>query len=165
VCYKNASPKKEVRMAQQNLGGRLALIMVLCQLFLAFHTLPLQAAEPTKTSKEEPAVETREAAKGVAGTATYYARKYNGRRTYSGARYNPKKLTAAHATLPMGSRVRVVNPTNDREVVVTINDRCRKRRSSHIDLSRAAARELGFLGKGMTKVTIIPETENEEDAS
>lgn len=152
-------------MAQLNLGGRLALMVVLCQLFLAFHTLPLQAEEPTKTSQEEPAVASREAANGVAGTATYYARKYNGRRTYSGARYNPQKLTAAHATLPMGSRVKVVNPTNDREVVVTINDRCRKRRSSHIDLSRAAARKLGFLGKGQTKVRIISLTENEEKAS
>ncbi len=153
-------------MAQLNWRGRLALIVVLCQLFLAFHTLPLQAAEPTTTSKEvQAAAANEDAAKGVAGTATYYARKYNGRRTYSGARYNPKKLTAAHATLPMGSRVKVVNPTNDREVVVTINDRCSKRRSHHIDLSRAAARELGFLGKGMTKVVIIPLTENEEKAS
>ena len=152
-------------MAQLNWGGRLALIVV-CQLFLAFHTLPLQAAEePTKTSQEQSAAQPDEAAKGVAGTATYYARKYDGRRTYSGARYNPQKLTAAHATLPMGSRVRVVNLTNDREVVVTINDRCRKRKSSHIDLSRAAARELRFLGKGMTKVRIISLTETEEEAS
>ncbi len=152
-------------MAQQNLGGRLALMLVICQLFLAFHTLPLQAEEPAKTLQEGPAVESREAAKGVAGTATYYARKYNGRRTYSGARYNPQKLTAAHATLPMGSKVKVVNLTNDREVVVTINDRCRKRKSSHIDLSQAAARELRFLGKGMTKVRIISLTETEEEAS
>jgi len=152
-------------MAQQNLGGRLALMLVICQLFLAFHTLPLQAAELAKTSQEQPAAQSDEVAKGVAGTATYYARKYNGRRTYSGARYNPQKLTAAHATLPMGSKVKVVNLTNDREVVVTINDRCRKRKSSHIDLSQAAARELRFFGKGMTKVRIISLTETEEKAS
>lgn len=152
-------------MAQLNLGGRLALMLVICQLFLAFHTLPLQAEELAKTSQEQPAAQSDEVAKGVAGTATYYARKYNGRRTYSGARYNPQKLTAAHATLPMGSKVKVVNLTNDREVVVTINDRCRKRKSSHIDLSQAAARELRFFGKGITKVRIISLTENEEEAS
>jgi peptidoglycan lytic transglycosylase len=151
------SPKKEVRMAQPNLGNRLVPVIIICQLFLAFLTLPAQAEEQKSESTQlEQVVATPAATDGVTGTASYYARRYDGRRTRSGARYNPEKLTAAHPDLPMGSKVKVVNLTNDREVVVTVNDRCRRKRCEHIDLSRAAARKLGFFGKGLTRVRIIP---------
>ena len=150
-------------MAHLNLGRRLALIVVICQLILAFLTLPVQAEEQTSESKQLEQVAAQQAATdGVMGTASYYAKRYNGRRTHSGARYSPQKLTAAHPKLPMGSKVKVVNLANDREVVVTVNDRCRKKRVEHIDLSRSAARKLGFLGRGMAKVRII---HLEEDAS
>ncbi|NJD91896.1 MAG: septal ring lytic transglycosylase RlpA family lipoprotein, partial [Geobacter sp.] len=59
-----------------------------------------------------------------------------------------------------GSRVKVINLANDKEVVVTINDRCRQRKTPFIDLSRAAAKELGFLGKGTARVRIIPLAES-----
>lgn len=97
-----------------------------------------------------------EESQGEEGFATYYAKRYAGRRTNSGVRYNPEKLTAAHPTLPHGTKVKVINLANDREVIVTVNDRCRARKEPFIDLSRAAARELGFLGKGKTRVRIIP---------
>jgi len=71
-------------------------------------------------------------------------------------RYNPDKLTAAHPDLPHGTRVKVINLANKKEVVVTINDRCRRRKTPIIDLSRAAAGKLGFLGKGAAKVLIVP---------
>ena len=93
---------------------------------------------------------------GVEGIASYYAKSYNGKRTNSGHRYDPAELTAAHPTLPHGTRVRVINLANDKEVTVTINDRCRSRKQPFIDLSRAAAKQLGFLGKGITRVRIIP---------
>jgi rare lipoprotein A len=64
-------------------------------------------------------------------------------------------MTAAHATLPLGSRVRVVNLSNGREVDVTVTDRCRRRSFPFIDLSRSAAAKLGFLGRGTAKVRII----------
>ena len=67
-----------------------------------------------------------------------------------------KKLTAAHPTLPLGTRVKVVNLANDRSVIVTINDRFRKRKYDVIDLSRAAASELGFIRRGTAKVRISP---------
>ena len=157
----STSPNKEVRMAQLNLGNRLALILVICQLILAFHTLPAQAEEQqSESTQQEQAAATKAAADGVKGTASYYAKRYNGRRTHSGARYSPQKLTAAHPGLPMGSKVKVVNLANDQEVVVIVNDRCRKKKGEHIDLSRAAARKLGFIGKGMAKVRIIPLTED-----
>lgn len=90
------------------------------------------------------------------GIASYYAKRFEGRRTASGAVYDPDKLTAAHQSFPFGTRVKVVNLRNGREVVVTVTDRCRKRSFPFIDLSRAAARKLGFFGKGITRVQITP---------
>lgn len=92
----------------------------------------------------------------VEGFASYYARRFEGRRTTSGHRYNPEKLTAAHHSLPLGTVVRVVNPANSREVHVTINDRCSRKPFHFIDLSRAAAKKIGLWGKGRVKVVIIP---------
>ena len=143
-------------MARSHRGGMLALILLLCQLALSFPPLHLQAEEiPSKAdhAKAAPVALKQEGAEGI---ASYYAKRYNGRKTRSGARYNPEKLTAAHPDLPFGTRVKVVNLANGREVTVTINDRCRERSFPFIDLSRAAARELGFLGKGTAKVRIIP---------
>jgi rare lipoprotein A len=94
---------------------------------------------------------------GVIGHATYYARRFAGRPTASGEIYNHDKLTAAHTDLPFGTRVRVISLANGREVTVTVNDRCRPRTVPFIDLSRAAARAIGLLGKGTTRVRIIPE--------
>ena len=151
-------------MARTNPRGTLALILLFCQLLFLFPTLPLQAEEITTNSTKEsvaPPEPAPQGTEGAAGIASYYAKRYNGRRTTSGARYNPEKMTAAHATLPLGTRVRVVNLANDRDVIVTVNDRCRYRKHPFIDLSRAAARELGFLGKGITRVQIIPLDDDE----
>lgn len=91
-----------------------------------------------------------------AGVATYYAARFVGRRTSSGQRYHPDKLTAAHADLPLGTMVTVHNLSNSRKVSVVINDRCRKRSFQLIDLSREAARQIGLWGKGAVKVRIVP---------
>jgi rare lipoprotein A len=95
---------------------------------------------------------------GSAGVATYYAKKFIGRKTTTGVRYDPEKMTAAHATLPFGTVVRVVNPKTGEDVVVTINDRCHPRHAKKnlIDLSSAAAKKISLWGKGMIKVEIIP---------
>jgi peptidoglycan lytic transglycosylase len=92
----------------------------------------------------------------VEGFASYYARRYEGRRTTSGQRYNPEKLTAAHESLPFGTVVRVVNPASKQEVHVTINDRCAPKSFHFIDLSRAAAKKIGLWGKGKIRVVISP---------
>lgn len=136
--------------------GRLAILIILCQTFFQIQTLSLQAEEiAAKATTEKAASAAARADEGVIGTATYYAKRYNGRRMSSGKRYDPAKLTAAHPTLPLGTKVKVVNVANNQEVTVTITDRCRKRVSHFIDLSREAARKLGFLGKGVTEVRII----------
>lgn len=90
------------------------------------------------------------------GVASWYGgRRWQGRRTSSGARYDENLLTAAHATLPLGSRVRVVVPSTGRSVIVTINDRPGTR-TRIIDLSRAAAARLGILHRGVATVTLLP---------
>lgn len=90
------------------------------------------------------------------GFATYYAARFIGRKTASGPRYDPEKMTAAHQTLPFGTVVRVLNPANNLDVHVTINDRCAPKPYQLIDLSRAAAKKIGLWGKGRIKVVIIP---------
>jgi len=88
------------------------------------------------------------------GLASYYAPHYHGARTASGRKQNNNALTAAHPTLPFGSRVRVTNLGNGRSVVVTVIDRGPFVRGRIIDVSRRAARELGFLRDGTAKVRV-----------
>jgi rare lipoprotein A len=88
------------------------------------------------------------------GMASWYGgKRWVGHATSSGTRYNENELTAAHATLPLGSRVRVTLVGSGRSVVVTINDRPGTR-SRIIDLSRGAAAKLGMLNSGVAKVTL-----------
>ena len=88
------------------------------------------------------------------GIASWYGgARWHGHPTFSGALFNENALTAAHRTLPMGTRVRVQLEGSDRSVVVLINDRPGTR-TRIIDLSRAAAAELGILERGIAKVTL-----------
>lgn len=82
------------------------------------------------------------------GIASYYASRFEGRRTASGEPYRAQALTAAHRSLPFGSKVRVTNPSNGRSVVVTINDRGPFTPGRTIDLSRVAAEEIGLVRAG-----------------
>lgn len=91
---------------------------------------------------------------GQTGTASYYANKFQGRKTSSGEIFSQEKLTAAHKSLPFGTLVRVKNLSNDSVVVVKINDRLPQSSTRMIDLSYAAAEQLNFIRKGLTKVTI-----------
>jgi rare lipoprotein A (peptidoglycan hydrolase) len=86
------------------------------------------------------------------GRASYYGKRFQGRRTASGERFNMHLYTAAHRTLPFGSLVQVVNPKTGRSVVVRINDRGPHSKNRDLDLTHAAARHLGFLGVGCAQV-------------
>jgi rare lipoprotein A len=88
------------------------------------------------------------------GYASYYARAHDGLRTASGERYDMDELTAAHRTLPFGTRVRVTNLENGRHAVVRINDRGPFRKGRVIDVSYAAARKLGLVHSGVAKVRV-----------
>jgi rare lipoprotein A (peptidoglycan hydrolase) len=90
------------------------------------------------------------------GLASWYGgKRWQGRMTSDGSRYDEEALTAAHATLPLGSHVRVRLVDSDREVVVTITDRPGTRRRI-IDLSRGAAAALGILSQGVAEVSLQP---------
>lgn len=99
----------------------------------------------------EPTPSTRALGSGI---ASYYGRRFHGRRTANGERFNMNAMTAAHRTLPFGSLVEVTNPRNGRSVVVRINDRGPFVRGRTIDLSRAAARELGMISRGHARVEL-----------
>jgi rare lipoprotein A (peptidoglycan hydrolase) len=92
----------------------------------------------------------------VKGVATYYGRKFAGRRTASGERYDPRACTAAHRTLPFGTLVKVTNTRNGKWVVVRINDRGPHSRGRIIDLSYAAAVAIGLDKMGIASVRLEP---------
>jgi len=148
-------------MALQHLRSCSIRAILFAALLSPIHLLPLHAEElSVENPVNVPALKPDDG-EGDVGTAGYYAKRFQNRRTNSGKRYDAAKLTAAHATLPHGTRVRVINLANNKEVIVTINDRCKPRTEPFIDLSRSAAKQLGFLGKGTTRVRIIPLTEKE----
>ncbi|HVU95846.1 MAG TPA: septal ring lytic transglycosylase RlpA family protein [Puia sp.] len=88
------------------------------------------------------------------GVASFYADKFEGRKTYTDEIFSQEKFTGASNTLPMHTWVRVTNLRNHRTVVVRINDKMHPRNKRLIDLSRAAAARLGYAGRGLTRVRI-----------
>jgi rare lipoprotein A len=88
------------------------------------------------------------------GTASFYADKFEGRKTYTDEIFSQKKLSAASNTLPMHTWVRITNLRNHRRVVLRINDRMHPRNKRLIDLSRAAADKLGYTARGLTRVRV-----------
>jgi len=88
------------------------------------------------------------------GTASYYAKKFEGRRCSSGDIFRNDSLTAAHKTLKFGTMLKVTNLKNDSVVIVRVNDRLPKKSKRKIDLTRQAAKQLNFIERGLTKVRI-----------
>jgi len=118
---------------------------------MALATALLLAAGVTGCATTRGATLPREAQVGV---ASYYADGHDGRRTASGERFDMSEMTAAHRTLPFGTRVRVTNLANGRTAVVRINDRGPFKGRRIIDVSYAAARELGMIGTGTARVRL-----------
>jgi rare lipoprotein A len=88
------------------------------------------------------------------GKASFYGGAFHGRKTANGEVYNKNSLTAAHRTLPMGTRVKVKNLKNGREVIVRINNRGPRIKGRIIDLSTGAARELRMVDAGVVPVEV-----------
>jgi rare lipoprotein A len=88
------------------------------------------------------------------GVASYYGHELAGNRTASGERFNPGAMTAAHRTLPLGTKLRVTNKTNGRSVIVRVNDRGPFVGNRILDVSLAAAREIGMVRSGKAVVRI-----------
>ncbi|WP_244610595.1 septal ring lytic transglycosylase RlpA family protein [Microvirga pakistanensis] len=105
---------------------------------------------PVSTAQAEPKEESEKVIQD--GRASWYGPGFHGRRTASGETFNTNDLTAAHRTLPFGTRVRVVNKRTGKSVVVRINDRGPYAHGRVIDLSRASAEAIGI--KGVAAVTV-----------
>ena len=88
------------------------------------------------------------------GIASYYADKFNGRPTANGEIYSHQKLTAACNILPLGTWIRVTNLRNNKTIIVRTNDRLHPRMKRIVDLSRSAAENLAYTGRGLTQVKV-----------
>jgi rare lipoprotein A len=117
--------------------------------------LPAQAAKPAAQPQPHILLDS--------GQASWYGPRHEGRRTTSGEVFDSHKLTAAHASLPLGSYVRVVVQGTGRSIVVKVNDREPPHGVRCIDLSRAAAAKLGIVNRGLADVTL--EAASKADAS
>lgn len=102
------------------------------------------------------------------GLASFYGPGFHGERTASGERFDQGKMTAAHRTLPLGTRVRVTNLENGQSVILLINDRGpygrNYRKGTIIDVSKGAAHRLEFISDGLTRVRfeVLPDEESEQ---
>ena len=104
------------------------------------------AQDPGKTAKPR--------IKLIYGTASFYANKFDGRKTANGEIFSQQKFTAACNLLPLGTWIKVTNLRNGRSVIVKINDRLHPRMKRVVDLSRTAAQKLNYLRSGLTKVKV-----------
>jgi rare lipoprotein A (peptidoglycan hydrolase) len=112
------------------------------------------AWRPARQATRTRAVRAVPAGPGLVGVASYYGGRFHGRRTASGVRFDMNGLTAAHRTLPFGTRVRVTHLGNGRTVDVRINDRGPYIGGRIIDLSRGAAGAIGMHHQGVARVKV-----------
>ncbi|MBO9155378.1 septal ring lytic transglycosylase RlpA family protein [Chitinophaga sp. GCM10012297] len=113
-------------------------------LVLAIGAVPAMAQRKVTTSPKSPAT----------GIASYYAQKFHGRKTASGEIFDNTAMTAAHNTLPLGTMIKVTNIRNNRWVIVKVTDRLHAANRRIVDLTQAAAKQLGFIHWGITKVRV-----------
>ncbi len=123
---------------------RFVTAMALLLLFSACASEPGRAAVGRASDRAYEAV----------GVASWYGAKFHGRTTASGEPYDMNAMTAAHPSLPFGTKVRVTNLENGRGVVLRINDRGPFAKGRIIDVSRHAAEHLGFLGADLARVRV-----------
>ena len=126
-------------------GGRLALALALTAALLGGC---MSARRP------EPKAELPDSDSEV-GIASYYASKFEGRLTANGERYRGRELTAAHRTLPFGTRIRVTHVASGRAVECRVNDRGPHTKGRIVDLSHRAAESLGILREGVARVSLV----------
>jgi rare lipoprotein A len=122
-------------------------------LFISISTVKAKAQTPAvadtavvKKKKSNPKI--------IYGTASFYANKFNGRKTATGEIFSQQKMTAACNVLPLGTWIKVTNIRNGRSVVVKINDRLHPKMKRVVDLTRAAAQKLNYISSGLTKVKV-----------
>ncbi|HVI92524.1 MAG TPA: septal ring lytic transglycosylase RlpA family protein [Anaeromyxobacter sp.] len=113
--------------------------------------------------EQSPAPAARPQERGEVGLASFYGRRFHGRKTASGERYDMRGLTCAHPSAPFGARLRVTDLETGKSVVVTVTDRGPFRRGRIVDLSLAAARRLGMLERGVARVRVEALADGQDD--
>lgn len=138
----------KLRLSAQKKNIHLAILLITAVFFIA----PLKAlAQNADTATKAKSIKSKRV---LYGLASFYANKFEGKKTANGEIFSQKKLTCACNVLPLGTWIRVTNLRNGRTVVVKTNDRLHPRMKRIIDLSRAAATKLGYVGSGLTRVKV-----------
>ena len=134
---------------------RVNFIIKVCIVLLSFNflLLPLNA-QKIKDADEKKEKKSRKVTTTLFGQASFYSQKFEGRRTANGERFSHKKLTAACNSLPLGTWIKVTNLKNDKSIIVQTNDRLHKKTKRLVDLTLTAAKKLGFVASGLTRVKV-----------
>jgi rare lipoprotein A len=109
----------------------------------------VSAQKTTTTFKSKPAV-----TRVFYGQASFYANKFNGRQTAGGEIFSQNKFTCACNVLPLGTWIKVTNLRNQKSAIVKVNDRLHPKMKRLVDLSKIAARQLGYVGHGLARVKV-----------
>lgn len=117
---------------------------------MLFYSVQLAAQSPQSDTLAVKKTKT----KSLFGIASYYAEKFEGRKTASGDIYYGKRLSAACNILPLGTLIRVTNLRNKKKVIVKVNDRLHPKNKRIVDMSRSAAEILGYTRRGLTEVKV-----------
>lgn len=130
-------------------------ITLLISIFLCFGNYTISQKKNKKVEIQKNRIATVEKKIIIKyGIASYYANKFHGRKTATGATYRKEKLTAACNKLPLGTWIKVTNLKNNKSVIVMINDRLHPKNKRLVDLSYNAAQLLGYTSRGLTKVKV-----------
>jgi rare lipoprotein A len=126
---------------------------ILCAVVFAFFfVFPVSAYAQKRTAVTK--VKSQKTTRVFYGQASFYANKFNGRKTASGELFDQKKLTCACNVLPLGTWIKVTNLRNGQSVIVKVNDRIHPKMKRITDLSKSAAQRLGYVSKGLTRVKV-----------
>jgi rare lipoprotein A len=122
-------------------------ILLVCFLALSVQSGAISQVQSAYTRNGKPA-------RVQYGTASFYADKFEGQKTANGEIFTQKGMTAAHNSLPLGTWIRDTNFSKNKSVLVTLNDRLHHRNPRLVDLSKSAAKKLGYTDKGLSKVRV-----------
>jgi len=137
---------------KENILSKTILKITACWLILLLVCIPVYAQIDT-TSKEKLKAPIK-VKRVFYGKASFYSNKFHGRQTANGEIFNQDKFTAACNVLPLGTWIRVTNLSNGKTVVVRTTDRLHPRMRRVVDLSRSAAKRLGYISNGLTRVKV-----------
>jgi len=126
-------------------------LLIFC--FTLLNPIP-GVSQPMKDKNEFPKVKKKNITRIIYGQASFYASKFEGRKTATGEKFKHASATAACNVLPLGTWLRVTNLKNGKSIVVKTNDRLHPKTKRIIDLSKTGAQKLGYTSQGLTRVKI-----------